>query len=284
VSDWHNVSKTLPAAGTVVNYAWSANDTYGFWTYSGNYTLTTTGEPPEPEDMYFLDVSYKDYLSSQVTHGLTYDIYNGSTLMSGYYFGDVIFPSGTYTVKTYYNGFLLNQTDLSTATYGNVTTSLSLNMYPLASFDGGYLVTNRTVTVITVWSDSATNVTTTLTGVADTLIVLRVNGNASYVLKDGTNISWTYDGLCISYSASSLSVFSYIFAESVPTDARIFFTSPIYLPTYNNIYIYFPANIIPKSFTNLYRDTQHRWYFNDTIWVTTTDELHSFISRNSTNL
>jgi hypothetical protein len=46
----------------------------------------------------------------------------------------------------------------------------------------------------------------------------------------------------------------------------------VYFPSKNGSYIKFDTSLLPATFTTLYRDTNTRWYFNDT-WITTTTDL-----------
>lgn len=65
----------------------------------------------------------------------------------------------------------------------------------------------------------------------------------------------------------SFGLYNVVFARSYTIPQR-----PIYFPSKNGSYITFNTNILPLVLTTLYRDTDTRWYFDNT-WITTTTDL-----------
>lgn len=140
--------------------------------------------------------NHRDKDLNTVDSRITWQLYNDSQLLS-YTEGQCTLLDGTYTLRTYYHGKLINTTSLSTARYGNSTINIDLQMKAHTSVSNGYIAFNNTITSIIINSQTATNLTFTVTGSGAYLIDIDVPANASYVRRNGLNQAygsvWTYD-------------------------------------------------------------------------------------------
>lgn len=164
--------------------------------------------------LHFFAFLFKDRDGNIVNSLVSWKLYNASTLLQ-YVESEYTLVDGTYTLKTYYGLSLINQTDFATATYGNSTVHVYLEMKSHYCVSNGYLVFNATVTSLVVDSQTPQNLTFTLSGSTPMLMYVVVPQNASYVQKNGANqTGWTYStspSPHILVETSSLSTWSFVF-------------------------------------------------------------------------
>jgi hypothetical protein len=148
---------------------------------------------------------------------VTVKLYNATTELTGFMEGSYCLLDGTYTLRSYYAGYLINSTTLTTAAQGNTTINLFLSVLSLTSVSTGYIAFNHILTSITKPSDTATNITVITAGYSGACrIILKVNQNASYVKRNGImQTGWKYVSGYISVNASSLSIWEFDFASTV---------------------------------------------------------------------
>lgn len=165
-------------------------------------------------DHYQYTFLIKDRDGNVVNSLVSWKLYNSSTLLQ-YVESEYTLVAGTYTLKTYYGLSLINQTDFATATYGNTTIHINLEMKRHVSVSNGYLAFNATVTSLVIDGQSPENLTFTVSGITPMLIYADVPKNASYVQKNGANqTGWTYStspSPHIVIETSSLSIWSLSF-------------------------------------------------------------------------
>jgi len=153
--------------------------------------------------------------------GMSWELYNGTTLLL-YTQGQSSLLSGTYTLKTYHHGFLINSTSLDTAVIYNATVQLKLMMKPHTSVSQGYLVFNDTITSLTINEQTSAELNFTASGSSPQQIIVDVPNNATFIYKDSVPVTsdWTYYASStlpyIVINASSLSTWTLLFEEGVP--------------------------------------------------------------------
>lgn len=123
--------------------------------------------------------THKDLDNNIIDSKITWKLYNSSQLLT-YTEGQFTLLDGTYTLKSYYHGYLMNQTSLSTTTYGNTTISIHMNM-KLHSTVTQYGEWNYSYEV-TASSGSAANIQTAVDDVA-------AHGGGTVYVPAGT---WTW--------------------------------------------------------------------------------------------
>jgi len=158
--------------------------------------------------------NFYDLDTNDVENHITWQLYNSTQLLT-YTEGQATLLAGTYTLKTYYHVSLINQTDLDTATYGNTTVHVYLQLKPYAY---GYLAFNNTVTGLILHNQSMYNLTFTLYGSVPITMTTDFPYSPTYISKDGANqTGWTYTSGHVVLTASSLNVWSLIYEPSAPT-------------------------------------------------------------------
>jgi hypothetical protein len=166
---------------------------------SGIITVNATGTATITLDwnIYWMNFSFFSMTNSSITTE-TWQLYNGTQLLS-YQQGQASLYAGTYTLDTYYHGFLLNISSLPTTTYGNAVANISLNMYPDAS---GYVAANTTFTGISlIENPNVTPGSTIFTATAaHVLFIVDVSSNVSSVVLDGSSTNaWTQINGTVTY-------------------------------------------------------------------------------------
>ena len=118
--------------------------------------------------------------------------------------------------STYRHGILINETPLDTAIKGNSTVDVSLAMKDHSHTSNGYVTSNATVSSITIDSQTAINLTFTISGSTPCLLIIDVGGSPMKLTKDGSTASYSYytsPAKHVRISCSSLSVFSLIWDQ-----------------------------------------------------------------------
>ena len=222
-ADWANLTKTLPSnVGVVVGFRWYCNDTGDNWGDTGIQTLTKT----ETTVWCWFQFGFKDLGNNDVESKIIWALYNGSQALS-YKEGEAALLAGTYTLKTCYHSKLINETSLSTETYGNTTVNIYLMM---KAYVYGYIAFNNTVTSITINSQTSNNLTFTVEGSSPQMIIVDVLQNASRIRRNGVKqTDWAYNDASkyIEIDAAALSVWQLTFeglGEPYFTEALIIAT------------------------------------------------------------
>jgi len=168
---------------------------------------------------YYMDFNHQDLDLNTVDSKVTWGLYNSTQLLS-YTESQTTLRSGTYTLKTYRNQKLINQTNLITDQYGNKTTNLKMGMKAHTSVSNGYVTFNVSIVTITINSQTATNLTFTATS-ALTRLIIDVPNNATYVKKNHvTQTGWYYNSsggykyISINTTALSSTIWELSFAPS----------------------------------------------------------------------
>jgi hypothetical protein len=187
-----------------------ANNTDGEW---DEETVTFTVAISAGPDHYYFNFGFYDLDSNNVESHITWQLYNVSQLLT-YTEGQATLLTGTYTLKTYYHVSLINQTDFDTATYGNTTVNISLQ---LKAYAYGYLAFSNTVTSLVLNSQSMYNLTFTISGSVPTTMTIDFPQSPTYISKSGVNqTSWAYTNGYVTLTTPSLSVWSLIYSPSAP--------------------------------------------------------------------
>lgn len=192
-------------------------DEFGGWNYSSSVISVSTASSSVNMlfgDWHSFTFSHKDLSSLSVDSYVTWQLLNGSTVLD-YDEGFWALPDGTYTLKTYYLDTLINSTVLDTATYGNTTITVNLQMkahgIPVQYADSsGYIAFNSTISSISINSATTSNLTFTVAGAGNFAVTIGVPNNYTYILKDAVNLTgWVYDSSLnpdrIAWNVSSLS-------------------------------------------------------------------------------
>jgi hypothetical protein len=148
------------------------------------------------ENYHYFDWNSKDLNGNNVESLISWSLWKGTQQLT-YYKGYRTLPDGTYTLKIYYLGYLINTTTLNTAVHGDKTITLTLPMIAHSSVSGGYIAFNKTISSITIHSQTPTNLTFTATGSGAYTIVIKVPSCPTTVKKDSViqpyGSIWTYN-------------------------------------------------------------------------------------------
>jgi hypothetical protein len=216
---WYTIEVRIPSSGNVTLYG---NDAYwhgwGNQQYSYNhiglvahdsgkdywdYILVRKYVNPEPshgnwgsEEMnanhWQMTFDFHDIDNNNLTSRVTWQLYEGIQLLN-YTEGEYTLQDGTYTLKTMIDSYVIGARNLNTATYGNATVNVTLQLKQHNSTLGGYIALNGTISSLTIQSETATNLAFTLSGSPGKLLV-KVPHNAEYIKKDGLYVqTWTWD-------------------------------------------------------------------------------------------
>lgn len=171
-------------------YGCSSYDHYNnYYVTIDNYDLKVEREAPQ----YYFNFSFYDVDSEDVEIYVDWELWN-STHNIGYSEGDVSLESGTYYLKTQKYGHLINTSTLDTATYGNSTININLNMKRHESCPNGFITSNDTISSISIYADTPQLLNFTMEGTPPDQHGVGVPKNASYILEDGVNMTdWTYE-------------------------------------------------------------------------------------------
>lgn len=200
---------------------------------SFNKTLPTEGidiiltwADQEPANHWQMTFDHQDMDNNNLDSRITWQLYKGSQRLI-YEEGRYALSDGNYTLKTYYHGKLINQTNLNTALYGNKSVSINLQMKPHTSVPGGYIAFNSTISSITLYSQTSENLTFIAKGPSPISILADVPRNCSYVKRNDTNqTGWIYiedvSGPNYTYiETQQLSRWEYYFPCIIPTAVNV---------------------------------------------------------------
>ncbi|MCJ7634628.1 DUF2341 domain-containing protein [Candidatus Bathyarchaeota archaeon] len=152
----------------------------------------TEESAPASNNHWQITVDFRDIDNNNVTSRVTWQLYNGSQMLN-YSPGEYALLDGRYTLKTSIDSYLIDVRSLDTATYGNSTATINLQMKQHLSTPGGYVALNSTLSSISINTETTTNLTFTLSGSTGKLLV-KVPHNAEYLKKDGAYMqTWTWD-------------------------------------------------------------------------------------------
>jgi hypothetical protein len=215
-----NNSLAILNAYNISYCGWHWRDVGQYDLINADLTLTKGGDVffSWLADWYKFELNYLD-LDGESVSITSWEWYNSTELFT-YTLGESTLTSGTYTLNTNYAGQLINTTTLSTATHGNTTVDITLQIKQSTLTT---LAFNNTLTALTINEDSADTINFTATGDGAFQIVIPSGANASSVTKDGVaqdyGTVWTYDSAndCIIIT-STLSTWVISFeAEPSPT-------------------------------------------------------------------
>jgi hypothetical protein len=205
--------------GTSIDFVYDNNTKI----VSFNKTLSKTGGDivlswlgQQPVNRWQMTFDHRDLDSNNVDSFITWELYRGSQRLS-YTEGQYTLLDGIHTLRTYYHGKVINQTDLDTTFYGNTSVTIGLQMKSHLSVAGGYIAFNNTITSVVTYSQTSENLTFTAEGLSPVLIIADVPRNCSYVKRNDENqTGWTYveDLLNLNYTyidAQQLSKWEYYF-------------------------------------------------------------------------
>jgi hypothetical protein len=219
--EWVYNNETLPSlVGTTVQFRWYCNDSDNQWTTTSIFSLVTT------QYVYYFSWNYKDLDAYVVDSYVTWQLYQGVNLIS-YTKGQATLTSGTYTLKAYYLTNLINETTLSTGTYGNQTLSLTLQMKQHTTISHGYVAFDKKISSITINKATSDELRFTVVGdYSDYIIIIGVAQNATLITRNGVaQTGWTYDGtnkyVKITVANLLLASWSLVFPSGVPPSGTI---------------------------------------------------------------
>lgn len=142
--------------------------------------------------MYYFNFDFKDLDSNDVQDHVDWALWN-STHDLGYTEGESSLENGTYYLKTTKYGDLINTTTLDTGTYGNSTIDINLNMKRHQSCADGYIVSNDTISTISIDTQSPQLLNFTIDGTTPAQLGIGVPKNASYIVEYGSGLDgWSY--------------------------------------------------------------------------------------------
>lgn len=215
---WYTVEVQIPSSGNVSMYGhnsyWGSwgnqqytNDHVGFVAHDSgqdywDYILVRKYVNTEPLHRNWgseergrtwqMTFNFYDMDNNTFTSRVTWQLFNGTQLLN-YTEGENALRSGTYTLKTMIDSYVIDASNFDTATYGNSTANVTLSVKQQNSTLGGYIALNCTASSLTVHSQTATNLTFALSASPGALLV-KVPHNAEYIKENGLYIqTWTWD-------------------------------------------------------------------------------------------
>jgi len=129
---------------------------------------------------YYFSFNFYDLDSEDVEEYVDWALWN-STHDIGYTEGEATLEFGTYTLKTSKYGHLINTTTLDTDTYGNSTVSIHLNMKRHQSCPNGFIVSNETISTVSIHEETPQLLNFTIDGTTPALLGVGVSKNASHI-------------------------------------------------------------------------------------------------------
>jgi hypothetical protein len=127
-----------------------------------------------------------------------------------------IVPSGSYTLRAYYQGYLI-LTDLITP---GTPSTIQLQMIPIGTSGSSYLVSNSTITSATVVENSSSRIVFSVVGTGPSLIILKVPMKPLSVSRDGNPISsWTHNSTTstVAIETAQLGTFTMVYSDQTPS-------------------------------------------------------------------
>jgi hypothetical protein len=212
---------------------------YTFHNVQANHTILVETAPI----CFYFHLKFVDTNGTDISSRITWELYNGSTFRP-YADSDPSLLNGTYTLRSYFQGMLLNISTLRTWQVGNGTITIPICAYLQTTAQGGYIVANVTVT-ITILRQDDTNLTFSGSYANPIQLILNVPNNATAVFMDGVaqpyGTVWTWDptNKTITIKAPHLSVWQLLFPQI------IIVTPPP--PGYNSLTISVTNNGQPAS-------------------------------------
>lgn len=204
LSEWYLFEVHGWYEGTNFNWSWSLNGViqaessvvdsygdkvtelyvganYGAWntTDTGNATWFIDSTTLEGKTYYF-NFNFYDLDNQDVELYVDWALWN-STHDIGYTEGEASLYAGTYTLKTSKYGRVINTTTLDTATYGNSTINIYLNMKRHQTTPNGFIVSNDTISSITVHQETPQLLNFTISGSTPAQLGVGVSKNASHI-------------------------------------------------------------------------------------------------------
>jgi hypothetical protein len=202
--------QTLPLSGHV-SFKWYISNSANNWTVSTAVIFAVTSVT----NKWFFNWHQKDLYGNIVDNvaGLSWMLFNitaPSTPLS-YLEGTASLMDGTYILISYFGGYFIGATSLSTATYGNKTgTSVPIVNLGMVSGPSGYMAFNDTVQSFSWISQTTSNqtfsVVGSLTGVPGYKIMGYSTQSPTLVKKNGatyTNWKWSSNAWAINTTALS---------------------------------------------------------------------------------
>jgi hypothetical protein len=157
-----------------------------------NLVEVTWGPPSPPRNYWAMTFNQKDKDNNDVSSLVTWELYDGDQQLS-YTEGSYTLLDGNYTIKTYYHGFLINETVLPTDIYGNSTIDIRLQMKAQSSVTLGYVASDNVIDNLSIASETSENLTFAISGSNPMNLIIDVPRNCSYIKKDGANTTnWQF--------------------------------------------------------------------------------------------
>jgi hypothetical protein len=123
-----------------------------------------------------------------------------------------IIPSGSYTLRAYYQGYLIHTDPITPTT----PAAIKLQMVPTSASRSNYLVFNSTITSATVLENSSSRIVFSVVGTGPSLIILKVPVKPLTVDRDGNTISnWTYNSTTsvVAIQTAQLGTFTLVYSS-----------------------------------------------------------------------
>jgi hypothetical protein len=127
-----------------------------------------------------------------------------------------IVPSGSYSLRAYYQGFLILTYPITPAT----PAAIQLQMVPTSTTRSNYLVFNSTIISATVVENSSSRIVFSVVGTGPSLIIVKVPVKPLRVDRDGNSIpSWTYNSTTsvVAIQTARLGTFTLVFSNEIPS-------------------------------------------------------------------
>jgi hypothetical protein len=133
-----------------------------------------------------------------------------------------IVASGSYTLRAYYQGYLILAEPITPAT----PSGIQLQMVATSTSRSNYLVFNSTITSANVVENSSSRIVFSVVGTGPSLIIVKVPVKPLTVERDGTMISsWTYNSTTstVAIETAQLGTFTLVYSNPAPSGAILYY-------------------------------------------------------------
>jgi hypothetical protein len=164
--------------------------------------------------------SFQDKAGDSVDGSITRTIVDARGVQASLTPGTII-PSGSYTLRAYYQGYLILANPITPAT----PSTIQLQMVAIGTSRSTYLVFNSTITSATLVENSSSRIVFSVVGTGPSLIIMKVPVTPLNVERDGNMISsWTYNSTTrtVAIQTATLGTFTMVYSNPTPP------TSPLY--------------------------------------------------------
>lgn len=207
-TQYGNLTITLNATyGITIQYWAYINDTNNHWTASQIQSFTTT------YIYWTFNFNHLDSESNTVDDYISWEVWNATELLD-FTESKTLLPDGTYTLKTYYQNNLLNQTELNTELHGDSTVNITLAMIQQSY---GYIAFNKTYDSFLITQQTSYILKFSASGSGLYTVVIDLPNKPIYVKKDGVNLTenedWTYNLYVLIIETDGLSEWEILFTS-----------------------------------------------------------------------